>query len=283
VRLAPGIPHALWCFGIARQSALGQCWCGLQHALIADYDPDNERGALREICRIRLTLEIDLADRSRYPGRDGLPMIRRLLCSPRHGFQVKHLQFQRSRSLNHADQTALPPRLAPLTGYQKSNQAAAEDALNCAHSRDAVSCRSLRGFGHFRISSNSLISEIAENEDDRIEMNQTGSAVLRTRAFLVAANADWEHRTSGSGHWSWVHQCHASSTASKIADSMTSMSFSSESGYRFASRKRVKTQSRVWDPIQSEPTKRQTIFYGCIRSVAARYFLAWATSCASLG
>src|ERR1700694_2627315 len=97
-------------------------------------------------------------------------MIRPILCSPRHGSQVKYSQLQRSRSPNHADQTAALPRLAPLTGYRKSNQVASEDALNCAHSHDAVSCRSLRGIWTF---SNLLLRSLS------IRLQKTKMTALR--------------------------------------------------------------------------------------------------------
>ena len=95
-----------------------------------------------------------------------------MLRSRGYGSRVKYSQLQRSRSPSHADQTAVLPQLAPLTGYQKSNQVASEDALNCAHLHDAVSCRSLRGIWTF---SDLLLNEqIARDGDDRIEMNQIG-------------------------------------------------------------------------------------------------------------
>jgi hypothetical protein len=84
---------------------------------------------------------------------------------------------RRSRPPSHADQSAVLPQLAPLMDYQKSNQIASEDALNCARSHDAVSCRSLRGIETFSdLPCQSPVSKIAEDEDDRIEMNQAGSA-----------------------------------------------------------------------------------------------------------
>src|ERR1700675_2713532 len=73
----------------------------------------------------------------------------RMLRSLRCGSLVTYAQLQRSRPLSRTDQTTVLPRLAPLTGCPKSNRVASEDALNCAHSHDPVSCRSLRGIWTF--------------------------------------------------------------------------------------------------------------------------------------